>query len=138
MLEELGFRPSGLRELRAVVIGRTLGMLCHMAGRLLPMYGAGKLESRNIREYELAARFAARSGHAEYVECLLTMAEVEWEHEKYFRGSVESHRWSSRIRMWPRPDPKETIRAKFKRECGHSREGIEGGEEDLVYESGGV
>jgi rubrerythrin len=132
MLEELGFRPSRLREIRAVIIGRSLGMLCHMAGWLLPMYGAGKLESRNIREYEMAARFAARSGHPEFVECLLTMAEVEWEHEKYFRVCVENHRWATRIRIWPPPDPKESIRAKFKEECVFSREGIEATDRTVV------
>ena len=113
MLEELGRGPNRVREIRAALIGRTLGLLCHLTGWLLPMYGAGKLESRNIREYEMAARYAARSGHSEYVDCLLRMAEIEWEHEKYFRECVESHRWVSRIRMWPAPGPKETIRAAF-------------------------
>jgi len=111
MLRDLGARPKGGRELRALVIGRTLGLLCHVSGWLLPMYGAGRLESRNIREYEAAARHATESGHPELVDCLLTMAEVEWDHEAYFRAKVLSHRWAARIPMWPVPQPKETIRA---------------------------
>lgn len=113
MLETIGARPGRLRELRALVVGRTLGLLCHFSGWLAPMYGAGKLESRNIREYEAAARLAAHSGHQKFVDCLLTMAEVEWEHERYFRQRVESHPWASRIRLWPSPPAKESIRETF-------------------------
>lgn len=113
MLETIGARPSRLRELRALVIGRTLGLLCHFSGWFAPMYGAGKLESRNIREYEAAARLAAQSGHQNFVDCLLTMAEVEWEHERYFRQCVESHPLASKIRIWPSPPPKQSIRETF-------------------------
>jgi rubrerythrin len=113
MLDDVGSKPNRIRELRAFIIGRVLGLLCHLAGWLLPMYGAGKLESRNIREYELAARYAARSGYPEFADSLLTMAEVEWEHESYFRRCVENHRWSARIRLWTAPPRKETIRASF-------------------------
>src|SRR5262245_9440596 len=48
MLSELDASPDSRRELRALVIGRTLQVLCHVSGWLLPMYGAGKLERRNI------------------------------------------------------------------------------------------
>src|SRR5262245_29124897 len=85
ILNGLSAAPDPRRETRAAVIGRTLGALCHVSGWFFPMYGAGKLESRNIREYESAANYAALCGRSEYVECLLTMAEVEWEHEHYFR-----------------------------------------------------
>src|SRR6266704_2936464 len=91
MLAGLGAGSSKRREIRAAIIGRTLGFLCHVTGRLAPMYGAGKLESRNIREYETAARYARDCGKTEFTDCLLTMAEVEWEHELYFRTRVQSH-----------------------------------------------
>ena len=111
MLAELGARPSRGRELRAALIGRVLGLLCHVSGWLAPMYGAGRLESRNIREYEAAARFARDCGHEPWVDCLLTMAEFEWEHERYFRKHVLSHRLGRRLPIWPEPPPKETIRS---------------------------
>lgn len=136
MLEQVGSRPSRVRECRAIIIGRALGVLCHLAGRLLPMYGAGKLESRNIREYEMAARHASRSGHAEFVDCLLGMAEVEWEHERYFRACVESHRWSPRLRLWPAPPPKEAIRESFYSEVGRVPEREQDGQEEFGYETG--
>ncbi|MCM2316029.1 MAG: ferritin-like domain-containing protein [Thermoanaerobaculia bacterium] len=113
MLKELGSGPDPRRERRATIIGRTLGVLCYVATWFPPMYGAGKLESRNIREYEAAARFARDSGNEQYVDCLLTMAEVEWEHEAYFRARVTSH-WLSRVvRVWPAPPPRDEIRRGF-------------------------
>lgn len=116
MLEKLGERPNEQRESRALIIGRTLGFLCYFTGWLAPMYGAGRLESRNIREYEAAARYARDAGHQEFVDCLLTMAEVEWEHEKYFRSRVLLHRLGRRLPMWAAPPAKEWIRQSFAQE----------------------
>src|SRR4026207_1067328 len=75
---------------------------------------AGKLESRNMVEYETAARHALACGREDLIDCLLTMAEVEWEHEKYFRSCVLRHRWSKRFSIWPEPPHKEAIRKSFK------------------------
>jgi rubrerythrin len=116
MLTKLDARPSRIREIRATIIGRSLGLLCHLSGWLAPMYGAGRLESRNIGEYEAAARFARDCECDQFIDCLLTMAEVEWEHELYFRSCVESHRWGRRLRLWRKPERKETIRESFERE----------------------
>jgi rubrerythrin len=110
MLQSLGAGPRKIRELRATIVGRTLGVLCHVSGWFMPMYGAGRLESRNIVEYETAARYARECGRTDFIDCLLTMAEVEWEHERYFRACVLRHRWSKRFAVWPEPPPKETIR----------------------------
>ena len=92
-------------------------LLCHVSGWLAPMYGAGKLESRNVREYETAARHALACGRDEWVDCLLTMAEVEWEHEAFFRSRVLSHRVGRRLRIWPALPPKEAIRESFERDA---------------------
>jgi rubrerythrin len=118
MLRAMGCAPRRLREARAWLIGRVLGLLCHAAGWLIPMYGAGKLESRNVREYEAAARHAFDCGRREWVDGLLTMAEVEWEHEAYFRARVLSHRLGRRLPLWPAPPPKASIRLRFAEECG--------------------
>src|SRR5262245_55547539 len=109
MLVSLGSGPNQMRERRAAVVGRTLGFLCHVTGWLPPMYGAGRLESRNIVEYETAARYARDCGRLEFIDCLLEMAEVEWEHEFYFRGRVVSSGLGRRLPLWPQPPPKETI-----------------------------
>jgi len=113
ILDNLGSGADARREVRATVIGRTLGALCHVSGWLLPMWGAGRLESRNIQEYEHAARFAAGCGLLVHVDCLLTMAEVEWEHEQYFRNKVKEHWLGRHLPLWPQPPDKEHIRLSF-------------------------
>lgn len=118
LLRELGEPPHWAREARAWVTGRVLGLLCHLSGWLVPMYGAGKLESRNVREYEAAARHAWASGRFTWIDCLLTMAEVEWEHEAFFRSRVLAHRMGRRLPLWEAPPPKETIRSSFDAEFG--------------------
>lgn len=113
LLIELGSGPVVRREIRATIIGRVLGLLCHVTGWLAPMYGAGRLESRNIQEYVTAARYARDGGCVHMIDCLLEMAEVEWEHEFYFRACVESHALGRRLHLWPRPPAKEHIRLSF-------------------------
>lgn len=116
MLRKLERQPDRWREIRAILIGRALGFLCNLSGWLVPMYGAGKLESRNVREYEVAARYARDCGCVEFIDCLLTMAEVEWEYEKYFRAQVLRHSLARYLPLWQAPPPKETIRVSFTRE----------------------
>src|SRR5882672_5444096 len=116
MLAGLDSGPNPQRETRANIIGRTLGFFCHVTGWLAPMYGAGRLESRNIREYETAARYARGCGRTDLIDCLLEMAEVEWDHEHYFRARVQEHLLGRRLPIWPRPPAKETIRLSFERE----------------------
>jgi hypothetical protein len=87
-----------------------------VTGWLIPMYGAGRLESRNVREYEAAARHAFGCGRHEWIDCLLTMAEVEWDHEAYFRGRVLASRLGRRLPLWRAPPPKAEIRGSFERE----------------------
>ena len=113
MLVELDAAPKRISELRARILGRTLGLLCHFSGWLAPMYGAGRLESGNIVEYEIAAGYARDCGKESFIDCLLGMAEVEWEHEEYFRTRVLLHPFGKRLSMWPQPPPKEMIRASF-------------------------
>lgn len=122
MLESLGVRPNRQREIRAQVVGCVLGLLCHVMGWLAPMYGAGRLESRNIREYETVARYAHDCGREDLTDCLLTMAEVEWEHEKYFRSRVLLHPLGRRLSLWPAPPPKEAIRESFARKSEQTLE----------------
>jgi rubrerythrin len=109
MLAQLGARPNRIREAIFWTIGRVLGIACHVSGWYLPMYGAGWLERKNIVEYEDAAGYAAACGHDEMIDCLLEMAEVEWEHEKFFREKASS---KGLLALWPAAPAKETIRAK--------------------------
>ena len=78
MLAELGAKPSAIREAVFWIIGHVVGGLCHIGGWFIPMYGAGRLELWNIREYETAAGFARNAELNNYIPSLLTMAGVEW------------------------------------------------------------
>jgi hypothetical protein len=114
LLASLGAAPSRPRELVFSCIGRTISFLCRIGGWFIPMYGAGRLERSNIVEYEDAARHAQAIGRTDMIDCLLTMAEVEWEHERYFRERVMGH-WLLRLfPIWSTPPPKETIRAPYR------------------------
>jgi rubrerythrin len=110
MLRVLDARPKRLREAIFWTIGRTLGALCHLSGWFVPMYGAGKLERHNIVEYEEAAVYAAECGHPEMIDSLLEMAEVEWEHERYFRELIAGHGGLRYLKLWDAPPPKDSIR----------------------------
>ena len=44
------------------------------------------------------------------------MAEVEWEHEHYFRTQVSGHWFLNLFKVWPEPPAKEEIRSSFARE----------------------
>lgn len=111
LLAALGAAPNRRREAIFWCIGKTISGLCRIGGWFVPMYGAGWLERHNIVEYENAARHAIEAGHTEMLDCLLTMAEVEWEHERWFRERVAGH-WLLRLfPLWNPPPPKESIRA---------------------------
>jgi rubrerythrin len=113
LLGELGSGPSPLREAVFWVIGKSIGLACRIGGWFIPMYGAGRLEKSNIREYEDAARFAGQAGLPAMIDCLLTMAEVEWEHERFFRELIEGHALLRVFPLWPVPSPKAAIREPY-------------------------
>jgi hypothetical protein len=111
MLLCLDARPARVREKRMALIGRTVALMCFVSGRFIPMYGAGRIERRNVHEYVDAAALAVRAGHAELVDELLEMAEVEWDHEQYFRSQIAGC-WQLRfVRVWPSLGSREALRA---------------------------
>ena len=92
MLENLGAGPSTLREARMWLIGRTVGAMCHVIGWFLPMYFAGRLEGRNVEEYEEAAVHAGAANLNQFEGELRIMRSVEREHELFFLNVVRGHR----------------------------------------------
>ena len=113
LLRQLGARPSPIREVLFWLIGRSIALFCFVGGWFAPMYGAGRLERSNIVEYEVAARYAIACGRPDMVDCLLTMAEVEWEHERYFRSRITGHPLCRILPLWEEPSPKASIRARY-------------------------
>ncbi|MEP7220296.1 MAG: ferritin-like domain-containing protein [Bacteroidota bacterium] len=91
MLTEMGARPVEWSEIRTWIIGRTLGVACHLIGWFLPMYFAGRLERGNAAEYDYAANHATALNLPDYARELTVMADVEREHEIYFRSVIAGH-----------------------------------------------
>lgn len=112
-LAKFGAAPDPRRERKMTVVGRSIMRFCLVGGWFWPMWGAGRLEAQNIREYEHAARLAVLAGHPELVESFLEMAEVEWDHEAWFRAKAASHPLWRVVPHWPAPPPRTDIRAKF-------------------------
>lgn len=110
LLKELGERPSRAREVVFWWIGKAIGLFCRVGGWFVPMYGAGMLERSNIVEYEEAAVYAAECGRTGMIDCILTMAEVEWEHERFFRERIVGHWMLSILPLWDAPPPKIALR----------------------------
>ena len=92
MLESLRSAPVKTREAWMWVIGRVIGLACHVTGWFLPMYFAGRLESSNVEEYKCAAFHARALGMIEFESDLHFMAGVEREHEVFFLKMVAGHR----------------------------------------------
>ena len=113
MLTGLGAAPDPARDRKMDRVGRFISAFCHVGGWFFPMYGAGRLEAQNIREYELAARLAHIVPLRDLVGPILEMAEVEWDHELYFRTQAMSHGLWRVMPKWPAPPPRAEIRSAF-------------------------
>lgn len=114
ILKSLGAGPNTFKEILMNFIGYVIAILCWPGTWLIPMYGAGQLESKNIAEYEVLARLAFLSDHKELIPTMLDFAEKEWDHEYYFRQKVLSHKLSKYIPLWTIPEARESIRENFK------------------------
>src|SRR5262249_30029253 len=120
LLARLGSGPSSERERRGGPRRPGPGGAVGAVGGGVGRGGAGPRGRRgargNIVECETAARLAAQAGWPDFVDCLLGMAEVEWDHEQYFRSRVAAHRLARWLPIWPAPPPRREIRDSFARE----------------------
>jgi hypothetical protein len=92
ILSEMAAARSVVREARAWLVGRTVGMACHITGWYMPMRVAAMVEARNITEYEIAASFAEQLQLANYSAELRKMGDREKEHEEFFRSAIAARR----------------------------------------------
>lgn len=92
MLRRLEAAPSSWLEVKYAVIGTLIGWSCHVIGRFMPMYFAGRLESGNVNEYLRLAELVRGTVLADETACILHMARVEREHEEFFLARCSGHR----------------------------------------------
>jgi len=93
IMTRYGIKPSRWLELKYHVIGKVISASCHVIGRFLPYFFAGKLESGNVCEYFVMMRHFRSLGITEHDDLLYAMGVKEKEHEDYFLGLVKDEPW---------------------------------------------
>jgi demethoxyubiquinone hydroxylase (CLK1/Coq7/Cat5 family) len=78
-----------------------------LVAEMLAQLGAGAIERKNIVEYEDAVALARACGRVEFLECLGRMAEVEREHERYFRERLAGHPLTRFVPLWKSPPARD-------------------------------
>ena len=80
-------------EIKYHVIGKLIGFSCHLIGRFMPFFFAGKLESGNVCEYFFMINRFHGLGIREHDEVLYEMGIKEKEHEVYFLEVIRDASW---------------------------------------------
>jgi len=93
IMRHYGIPVSRWYECKYHVIGKVIGWSCHLIGRFMPFFFAGRLESGNVCEYVLMVQRFHRLGITEHDAILIAMGLTEKEHEDYFAGKVADSRW---------------------------------------------
>ncbi|MBL9166191.1 MAG: hypothetical protein JNN07_00450 [Verrucomicrobiales bacterium] len=75
-------------EVRLHIIGRVISASCHVIGRFMPFFFAGKLESGNVCEYFVMMRHFNSLGIHDHDDMLYEMGMKEKEHEIYFLDQI--------------------------------------------------
>jgi rubrerythrin len=92
ILTRMGLRPSPWLEFKYALIGTLISLSCHVIGRFMATYFAGRLESGNVNEYIRMVELSAGTAVVDEQRCLQEMARVEKEHELYFLSCIATHR----------------------------------------------
>jgi hypothetical protein len=86
--------PTSRRyEAKYWLIGKVIGLSCHVIGRFMPYFFAGKLESGNVCEYFIMLRQFRELGINDHDVALYEMGVREKEHEVYFQDVIKDERW---------------------------------------------
>ena len=92
LMQKYGVPVSRWYEVRFFLIGKIISASCHVIGRFMPFFFAGKLESGNVCEYFVMMRLFHSLGIHEHDAMLYEMAMKEKEHEVYFLGQIRKDR----------------------------------------------
>lgn len=88
-----GVPISRFYEVKFQVIGTTIGLACHVIGRFMPFFFAGRLESGNVCEYFVMMHQFHELGIHDHDAVLYEMGLKEKEHELFFLEQVRDSRW---------------------------------------------
>lgn len=80
-------------EIKYWWIGKMIGLSCHLIGRFMPYFFAGKLESGNVCEYFIMLRQFRELGITDHDEVLYEMGVREKDHEVHFQKVIEGEPW---------------------------------------------
>ena len=93
LMQRYGVPVSRFYEFKFRVIGTLIGLACHVIGRFMPFFFAGRLESGNVCEYFVMMHHFHSLGIREHDAVLYEMGLKEKEHEIYFLDQVRDSRW---------------------------------------------
>lgn len=100
MMKQYDIPISRYYELKYHIIGRVIGWSCHVIGRFMPYFFAGRLESGNVCEYFVMIRHFHALGINEHDEALYAMGIKEKEHEDYFLDIIKDEPWLPAFEKW--------------------------------------
>jgi hypothetical protein len=92
LMQRYDVPPSRWYEIKFHIIGRVIAGSCHVIGRFMPFYFAGRLESGNVCEYFVMMQQFHSLGIRQHDEMLYEMGIKEKEHEVYFFEQVRASR----------------------------------------------
>ena len=92
LMKLYGIPISRSYERRFFLIGKLISASCHVIGRFMPFFFAGKLESGNVCEYFRMMQFFHALGIREHDAMLYAMGMKEKEHEVYFLEQIKTSR----------------------------------------------
>lgn len=93
IMQRYGIAPSRWLEVKLHIIGLGIAGACHVIGRFMPFFFAGKLESGNVCEYFVMMQHFQSLGIGDHDAILYAMGIKEKEHEVYFLKQIEGSRW---------------------------------------------
>ena len=93
IMDTYGIPVSRYLEWKFYFIGKVIGLSCHLIGRFMPYFFAGRLESGNVCEYFIMLRRFRELGITDHDKILYDMGVKEKEHEVYFQEMINDARW---------------------------------------------
>lgn len=93
IMREYGIPVSRWLEFKYLLIGKVIASACHVIGRFMPYFFAGKLESGNVCQYFVMIQHFRSLGISRHDQLLWEMGLKEKDHEVYFLRMVEDARW---------------------------------------------